>query len=131
MWRASKNKTLPVENVYVSTRNASLKNQRFPEKTLMSIGNAHSHCSGEKLISEDKKKITFLLLPYSAVLIQPIECHLINRIELPKSHFIYSFHKHRSTILCILEDGNYCKCKNLYDAVCLLHNLCQKVSTNS
>ncbi|XP_045482116.1 jerky protein homolog-like [Harmonia axyridis] len=146
--RGFKNKALPVD--YVSSENASmtpaifktwfqdsfskqvksfLKNQRLPEKALLLIDNAPSHCPEEELISEDGHIFTMFLPPRSTALIQPMHQ---NAIKSTKLNYRKSLLAH---ILSILEDGDDVgKCIesiNLFDAVCLLHNSWQKVTTNS
>lgn len=106
-----------------------LKNQRLPEKALLLIDNAPSHCSEEELISEDGKIFTMFLPPNCTALIQSMDQ---NAIKLTKLNYRKGLLVH---ILSILEDGDdVSKCIksiNLFDAVCILHNSWQKVTTNS
>ncbi|XP_030755003.1 jerky protein homolog-like [Sitophilus oryzae] len=146
--RAFKNKALPVE--YVSSGNAwmtsaifkdwfrnsfckqvksFLKSHRLPEKALLLIDNAPSHCSEKELISEDGKIFTLFLPPNCTALIQPMDQ---SSIRLTKLNYRKGLLAH---ILLQFEDGDDIgKCIkqiNLMDAVCLLHNSWQKFTTTT
>lgn len=100
--RAFKNAVLPV--VYKSTVNAwmtavvfkqwfdenfvsqvrkFLKDQNMPEKVLLLIDNASSHCSENQLTSDDGKIVTKFLPPNTIALIQPMDQNAI-RLTKPQ-----------------------------------------------
>lgn len=144
--RAFKNATLPVE--YTNSSNAwmtsqifkewfqhsfvkqvklFLNNQNLPEKALLLIDNAPSHCK-EDLVSENGEIFTVFLPPNCTALIQPMDQ---NAIRLTKLHYRKSLLAHILSLMDgQMEDVQKCiKSINIKDAVCLLHNSWEKVPT--
>lgn len=104
-----------------------LRVSKIPEKALLLIDNASSHCSEEELISDDGCIIAMFLPPNTTALIQPMDQ---NAIRLTKLFY-------RKSLLAEILTNNekdLVKCLkslNIKFAVCLLHNAWEKVPASS
>lgn len=100
-----------------------LRSQNLPEKALLLIDNASSHCDEQELVSDDGQIVTKFLPPNTTALIQPMDQ---NAIRLTKLFY-------RKSLLAEILTNNekdLVKCLkslNLKFAVCLLHNAWEKV----
>lgn len=142
--RAFKNVNVPVE--YKSSANAwmttaifvqwfqcsfipqvrsHLRSLNLPERALLIVDNASSHGTVEELTSEDGQFTTIFLPPNCTALLQPMDQNAIRLIKLfyRKSLLAHILASNEENVVKLL------KTINLKDAVCLLCNAWEKVSS--
>ncbi|XP_031348006.1 jerky protein homolog-like [Photinus pyralis] len=142
--RAFKNADIPVEykssaNAWMTTKifiewfhqsfipqvRRHLRSHNLPEKALLIIDNASSHGTVKELTSEDGRFTTLFLPPNCTALLQPMDQNAIRLTKLfyRKSLLAHILSSNENSIVTLL------KTRNLKDAVCLLCNAWEKVSS--
>lgn len=115
------------EQCFIPQVRKFLREKNLPEKALLLLDNASSHCDEQELISDDGNFQVKFLPPNTTALIQPMD-H--NPIRLTKLFY-------RKSLLAEILTNNekdLVKCLkglNLKMAVCLLHNAWQKIPSKT